>query len=779
MPRLHRFLTALALTLTFYCLCGGSAQAISIGVAKQDVTPRGPVLLAGYGGRTGEHEGIDTHLWARALVIGKTKPLVIVAVDNCGMPASFKGRLAKQLKKLGIDANRLVIAATHTHNAPTLTGYAPVVWAGRATKEQQENVQQYTEFLISKMESAVEAALQRRQSMQLNFARGRATFGGNRRVLNNGKWSGFGFQRSGPVDHSLPVLAARDEQGKVRAVWANYACHCTTVGARNRVGGDWAGFANQWIEKEFPDAISLVTIGCGADVGPQPSGSLQLAELHGRSVAHEVARLLASELRPITEPPQVESRTLQLPLATAPNLAFWKEQVSRGGFYEQQARLVLDKLGDKKVGSNKVPYPITVWKFADQLAIIFLAGEVVVDYAVRLNKELNWQKTWITAWANDMPGYIPSRRILQEGGYESEFSQVYYAQPGPYSARIEDTIVHAVKALAGPNFTADPNQPPAPFHRQPSRETETLKKLTQWAEGKKPAAEQKLLQHVRELVEKAKPGVEEITRNDGQTNDWFNFAGDHTRRAFIRQSAEGKELHWRTMPLAKDAADNVTYCFTGGMGWTTEPKTKGFELLVNGKSALQFDVTLKPSQWKSSDGKVELTYFPTWKSDVDSAGFFFVRITKPELDDKRRLKLAARSLSKASKRWFAVDQKQEVKARLLSLKNAIYDVADTLTKQSKLLNKRCPIKVDAVTTLEKTVAGPGKQLTYVYSVGVPLNAAQKGQLTKAVRRKALATKALQPFFDRGVTLIYRYNDKQGKLMHEFSVKPIDPNAKDL
>ncbi|SVC21645.1 uncharacterized protein METZ01_LOCUS274499, partial [marine metagenome] len=57
-------------------LCG---LAMSVGVAKVDVTPKGPVLLAGYGGRTAENQGVDTPLWARALVIGDEKRVAVVA----------------------------------------------------------------------------------------------------------------------------------------------------------------------------------------------------------------------------------------------------------------------------------------------------------------------------------------------------------------------------------------------------------------------------------------------------------------------------------------------------------------------------------------------------------------------------------------------------------------------------------------------------------------------------------------------------------------------------
>ena len=289
-------------------------STVSVGVSKVDVTPAMPVLLAGYGGRTTEHEGVDTMLWARAMVIGDSNPVAIVALDNCGVSQLVTDRLANRLAKYGLNADQLVVAATHTHNAPTLVGYAPIVWKGRTTKEQDKRVASYTRFVIEKMEKAVVAALVKREPMSLEWALGRATFGGNRRVITSGNWTGFGFQRNAPVDHSLPVLFAKDSKGDVRAVWANYACHCTTVGSRNRIGGDWAGYANTWIENEFGKAVSLMTIGCGADIGPQPSGSLEHAENHGKAIAKEAKRLFSKKTIKLNRAPSVKTRRFSLHL---------------------------------------------------------------------------------------------------------------------------------------------------------------------------------------------------------------------------------------------------------------------------------------------------------------------------------------------------------------------------------------------------------------------------------------------------------------------------------
>ena len=637
----------------------------AVGVAKTEVTPKGPVVLAGYGSRRTEHEGIDSKLWARAMVIGSENPVAVVAIDNCGVPAAITARLAGRLVKHGILRERLVVAATHTHNAPNLTGYAPVLWAGRMNAAQQKNMADYTDFAIGQMEAAVLAALNNRQPMKLDWAQGRVGFGGNRRVLNNSRWSGFGFQRTGPVDHSLPVLAARDTTGLVRAVWANYACHCTTVGARNRVGGDWAGYANEAMEKIFPGVISLMTIGCGADVGPQPSGSLQNARQHGQSIADEVRRLLVGRMTPLTGAPVVISRQVQLPLVKPQPRAYWEAQLRNSSrFHHQLAKAMLARIDTQGKLKHAVDYPVSVWKFHDDLAMVFLGGEVVVDYSVRLNRELDWSRLWITAWANAMPGYIPSRRVLAEGGYEADFSQVYYEQPGRYDPKVEDTLVEVVTGLVGKPFAAAVDQEPAPFHKLPSGTDRAFRKLTERLRTSHLSeAETAVVNRIRQLLPRARPAIAKALKGDAQNTDWYNFAGDTVSRRFFRQQTRGHTLRWQTP--ATDAKGPIVYAFTGGLGWISSARTDGFELCPDDQSPVSFDITLTAAHYKSENGKAELLYLPTWTSAEDSGGFFFLVLPQSTKT------ITVRSLGAGSNRWFAVDAKQDVLALLKKLDDVL------------------------------------------------------------------------------------------------------------
>jgi hypothetical protein len=90
-----------------------------------------------------------------------------------------------------------------------------------------------------------------------------------------------------------------------------------------------------------------------------------------------------------------------------------------------------------------------VWRFGDQLTWVALGGEVVIDYNRRLKKELGGKgPVWVTGYANDVMAYIPSERVLKEGGYEGDTSQVPYGMPAKWGPGIENKIVAKVLDLA-------------------------------------------------------------------------------------------------------------------------------------------------------------------------------------------------------------------------------------------------------------------------------------------------------------------------------------------
>ncbi len=432
----------LAMTSLLSALVGADAPTLSIGVARIDVTPSGPIRLTGYVARKTESEGVEQRLWAKALAIGSDRegPSILVTVDNCGVGAQVIDAVAARLKqRAGIPRDHFAVCSSHTHSGPMTEGFAANIFAEDLPAEQQEHIHRYTAELTDKLESVVLAALADRSPGRLKWARGTVGFAANRRT------------KDGPTDRSFSALMVTDLGGLLRAVVVNYACHCTTLGSEiNRVHGDWAGDAQEAIEQAHPGVVAMVSIGCGADSNPSPRGGADfgrtLSRLHGRAAAAELDLLLAQGTE-LTAPPTCRYREFPLPFEPLPDRAGWEQRAKQSGIVGYHARRNLQRLDRGETLPTTLPYRVQTWSFGDRLSMVFLAGEVVVDYALRLQRDYDPDRLWINAYANDVPCYIPSRRILTEGGYEAESSLWYYDRPARLAPESEDRIHGAVREL--------------------------------------------------------------------------------------------------------------------------------------------------------------------------------------------------------------------------------------------------------------------------------------------------------------------------------------------
>ncbi len=644
-----------------------------VGAGKIDITPTEPVILAGYGGRTVPSEGVDTKIWARAISIGQKQPHLMIAVDNCGVPATMTEQVFARIQdeQANLKRSAFVICSTHTHTAPSLPGYAPVIWLERAGASELAAARRYATLLEDKLVELGLQVLDRQADATLRWEQGRVAFGGNRRVLDQGSWRGFGFQHDGRVDHSLPVLMASQTDGKPMAIWTNYACHCTTLGARNFVGGDWVGFANDEIERRFPGAVSLTTIGCGADVGPQPSGSSEIAQRHGASIAQEVQRLSTSHesMRPLTASLRSSEAIVDLPYATTHDRDYWSDRAQLSGFNGVHARQMLEQLDKNGKIDDHLRYRIGTWQFGDELALVFMPGEVCVDYAVRLKHENDWQRLWINAWANDVPCYIPSRKVLLEGGYEADFSMIYYNRPSRFAESVEDLIVATINRLLGSEFRSTQRATPPDVFAHPGPAQITLQRFEEFVAAYNDR-QREIVNRIKSLATLAQHGFDSVQYRDYDELTWYDYLGRMRQpRPLVRQEAVGKRLRWNTPQWDQRGNGPLVLSFSGGLGWRSQPETAGFELTVNDKQKLTFDITREPDHWKNESGDMELFYLPIWLSNEDSAGFFLLVIQPEAVREGQPLDLEVKSLGAGSQRWFAVDKMKDSAESLRQILN--------------------------------------------------------------------------------------------------------------
>nr|MBA3482562.1 c-type cytochrome [Pirellulales bacterium] len=345
-------------------------------------------------------------------------------------------------EKRQIKDERLAICSTHSHTTPALTGILPTMFGAPLPPEHQERVDRYTRALTDRVEQVALAALDDLKPSRISFGIGKIGFAINRRT------------RGGPVDHDLPVMAVMAPDGKLRGVYLGYACHCVVM-SDNKISGDWAGCAAEQLERKHAGAVALVSVGCGADSNPA-SGVTgdkgEVAQQYGSDIVAEVDRLLAGKLAEVSGNLECESDEIALPLAPLPSREYWADHTKDEGPPGYYAQVQLEKIDRGEALPTEVDYSIQTWKFGDSLAMVFLPGEVVVDYALRLKSEFDADRLWTTAYANDCPAYIPSERILKEGGYEAGDAMRYYGLPAWFAPGLEETIVSAIAGQLGDQF---------------------------------------------------------------------------------------------------------------------------------------------------------------------------------------------------------------------------------------------------------------------------------------------------------------------------------------
>lgn len=254
----------------------------------------------------------------------------------------------------------------------------------------------------------------------------------------------------GPVDHDVPVLRVEDPDGKLRAVLLGYACHSTTLSFYQWCG-DYPGFAQQYLEEAHPGATALFMAGCGADQNPYPrhgEKALESCRQHGRALANVVEAALQAPPKRISGLLKTTLEEITLDFAEPPTRAVLEQQKRSQNKYEREhAEFLLKELAQEGAITSTYPYLVQVIQFGEDLTLVALAGEVVVDFSLRLKRELEGSPVWVAGYSNDVFGYVPSLRVLREGGYEGGGAMRYTPLPGPFAPSVEERIVATVHRL--------------------------------------------------------------------------------------------------------------------------------------------------------------------------------------------------------------------------------------------------------------------------------------------------------------------------------------------
>lgn len=421
-----------------------------VGVGREKITPAEPMWMAGYASRNEPFQDVLTDLWVKALLLEDAtgRKALLVTLDLVGIERTLSQEICDKLQnRFGLERAQISIATSHTHSGPVVGKNLRPIHFYQLTQQHQTKVLDYSDWLQDQILKAAQQAFDNRQPGRLSWGSGSASFATNRR--NNPEPEVPARRASGslvgPVDHSVPVLLFQDAADRPLAIVFGYACHATVLSGY-RITGDYPGYAQMEIESRFPGCIALFWAGCGADQNPLPRRTEELAEHYGRSLGVAVEAVIKThQLRPISGDLHCQYQEIPLKFAELPDRTEWQKRADSSDKYDaMRAQLLLQEMGDSGTLSPTYPYPVQTWKLGEEVEWIHLGGEVVVDYAARLKSERRSERTWVAAYANDVMAYIPSRRVLREGGYEGATAMVYYGLPSPWAESVEEDIVAEV-----------------------------------------------------------------------------------------------------------------------------------------------------------------------------------------------------------------------------------------------------------------------------------------------------------------------------------------------
>src|SRR4051812_40171018 len=382
-----------------------SASDLRAGFARIDISPTQPVTMAGYAARTNVSQGIHDPLSARAMALESAgKRLLVISGDNLGWYNNTAEPAREAiLSGTKLQPSELLLAAIHTHSAPTLT----------LTNGHPNNIA-YTRDLQHKLATVAKQALDNLAPAQIAFGLGYSPVGVNRREVtrdtNGAPKIVLGRNPHTPIDREVQVVKVTRANSELAGLFFAFPTHSTSLGTRNLiVSGDIHGLAAQFVEKYFADKIVAPEFaGASGNIDPwyrvlptfnTTNNWIPEPILLSTMLGEEVVTV-ANQIR---ERDILTNTTIKTAIKTV-RLPRKPRQTSEAAAAESDASIT-----------------VTVAAVGD-IAFVGLGGEIFNEIGQAIKKSSPFAHTIVITHCNGAAGYLPISSAYAEGGYEVQSS---------------------------------------------------------------------------------------------------------------------------------------------------------------------------------------------------------------------------------------------------------------------------------------------------------------------------------------------------------------------
>ncbi len=447
-------------------------------ILKDDITPHIPVYLCGFAARIDKrNEGIHDTIYASVVILQENKTVVIITLDLVGGDRSFSCGIKNAIKKgFGLSEDEIILNFSHTHSAVAVTGedmamrdksysFNDYKCYNSLEIDYTEDIRYYNN-VKTKIMNMIDNGLNNLIDGNAYITKGKSMFGVSRRYPNeNGAiWKPYFNEDS--MDPDLYLIKLVDNKGMVRGLLYNYACHATAMNSSNYlISADFPGVVRKNLEKQNPGMNAIFLQGCGADIKPVVSAengefkhcTFEELEEAGAAFAAEIQSIIEKDKG---EVPNSNWRQIDVNIQTkCTDIKLYSEIWSiekwlaaadnpdRPEYIKAFAKRMASKIKEGNI-ENYIPYYISCLRLDDKTCIVALENEVVSDIGKDIKRIFNDENIIVLGYSNSVGCYIPTKKVISEGGYESQ-SFMSAGLPGQFIAEVEDIIIGRVSMMIG------------------------------------------------------------------------------------------------------------------------------------------------------------------------------------------------------------------------------------------------------------------------------------------------------------------------------------------
>jgi neutral ceramidase len=424
-----------------------------VGYAQADITPKpGQAMMAGYGEER-YAEGVLSPLRAQVLVFQDAagRRVMLCTADVLGFGSDTVQVLRHRLQTTyGLPPSAVCFAASHTHWGPAInfrTDFAigaPNVW--------------YLAFLEEAIVRLAGEAIGNLAPARLCYGACDVQIGMNRRLPDKDGHVSFAPNPAGSYDRHTPIVQIRRKQSPRQLIVVGHACHPTSTGKVNKWSPDYPGAMRDRLEAKIDDCRAVFVMGCGGDaktvVKNPKTGRDEFAarpdqsQAVGEKLADDVLRRLREKLIPLSATLQTTIARGTLSLEKPPthreivDLAMNGDLRSYLTWWARQSLACPDN-------RRTLDYEVQVWRLGP-LTLVALEGEACADWGNMIRAMAPADQVMVVAYANWCSAYIPTARIIREGGYEGDAAHAVYCLPARFRPQMERELRELIlDALGG------------------------------------------------------------------------------------------------------------------------------------------------------------------------------------------------------------------------------------------------------------------------------------------------------------------------------------------